>query len=50
MKYVAKVWASGTVLLLVALFTAPPAAWAVEIQVLSAGAMRSIVTDLGATF
>ena len=50
MKYLMDVRALGALLLLVALSSVPPAARAAEIQVLSAGAMRSIVTDLGAAF
>ena len=50
MKYLTNVRALGALVLAAALSTAPPAARAAEIQVLSAGAMRSIVTDLGAAF
>ena len=50
MKYLTNVRALGALVLLPALSTAPPAARAAEIQVLSAGAMRSIVTDLGGAF
>ena len=50
MKYLASVRACGAFLLLVGFCTAPRVGQAAEIQVLSAGAMRSIVTDLGAAF
>ena len=50
MKYLTNIRALGALVLLVAVSAAPPAARAAEVQVLSAGAMRSIVTDLGAAF
>ena len=50
MKHLTNIRALGALVLLVAVSAAPPAARAAEVQVLSAGAMRSIVTDLGAAF
>ena len=50
MKCFANAWALGALVLVVAASAAPARAHAAELQVLSAGAMRSIVTDLGAAF